>query len=140
MNDKEIVVIKEMLVKSHEKITAAILLYDNDIFDDSVSRAYYSSFHCISAVLFSKGFVFSSHKETIGCFNREFIRKDLFPSDFSLKIEKLFRSRQTGDYDTKQFVEKEIALERIAFAKEIYNACSTYLSEISGIEVHLLTI
>lgn len=66
-------VIKAMLSKAREKLKTARIDFDNERYDDSVSRSYYAVFHAISAVLLSKGLHFSSHSQTIGAFNKEFI-------------------------------------------------------------------
>ncbi len=123
-------VIQEMLAKSDEKMKAAQVLLDNAIYDDSASRSYYAVFHAISAVLFSKNLVFSSHKETIGSFNKEFIKTSIFVKNTSLMIEKLFRSRQSGDYDIKVCIDKETACERLDYARQILSSCREYLDNI----------
>lgn len=122
-------VILEMLTKADEKIKAARLLYDNGIYDDSASRSYYAVYHVICAILYTRTLVFSSHKETIGAFNREFVRTGVFPKEFTVLIEKLFRSRQTGDYDTKQYIDQETAKDRLDAAVLIVNACREYIEQ-----------
>lgn len=69
----DINVIKAMFSKSREKLETAQIDFDNGRHNDSVSRSYYAVFHAISAVLLSKGLHFSSHGQTIGAFNKEFI-------------------------------------------------------------------
>lgn len=59
----------------------------NDQYDDAVSRSYYAVFHAISALLFTKGLSFSSHSQTIGAFNKEFVRTDIFPKYYSKKFK-----------------------------------------------------
>ena len=51
----------------------------------------------------------SSHKETIGSFNKEFVKPGTFPKSFTKTIQKLFNERQTGDYDFGGCIEAEIA-------------------------------
>jgi YgiT-type zinc finger domain-containing protein len=99
MTTERQIAIRKMLDKAKEKLTTAKIDYDAERYDDSVSRAYYAAFHAISAVLLSRGLHFSSHSQTIGSFNKEFIRHGHFPVDFTKNIQKLFNDRQTGDYD-----------------------------------------
>ncbi|MFO0793750.1 MAG: HEPN domain-containing protein [Candidatus Brocadiaceae bacterium] len=94
----DIDIIKAMLSKAREKLKTAKIDFDNERYDDSVSRSYYAVFHGISAVLLSKGLHFSSHGQTIGAFNKEFIKSKAFSASFTKKIEKLFNRRQIGDY------------------------------------------
>ncbi len=97
----DIDVIKAMLSKAREKLKTAQIDFNNERYDDAISRTYYAVFHAISAALLSKGLHFSSHGQTIGAFNREFIKTKKFPSSFSKTIKKLFRERQMGDYDVQ---------------------------------------
>jgi len=126
--DKEI--IKNIILKSNDKFNTAKELFQNKHYDDSVSRTYYSIFHIITAVLFSKNLTFSSHKETIGAFNKEFIKTKLFPIDFYKKIDSLFNNRHIGDYDVKRFIDKETAELNIKDADDIIKKCKEYLSDL----------
>ncbi len=118
---------QKMIKKAKEKLDTAMIDFRNERFDDSVSRSYYAVYHSISAVLFLKGFEYSSHNQTIGGFNKEFIKAEILPSHFTKKINKLFNDRQTGDYGFDSEIEKEIALENIQIAEEIMNSCRDFL-------------
>ncbi len=76
-----------------------------------------------------KGFNFFSHKEVIGAFNKYFIKEQIFPGYFSKKIEQLFRSRQTGDYDVKKYIDEKTAEESYKNAKEIIAGSVEYLTD-----------
>ena len=90
----DISVIKAILFKSREKLETAQIDFDNKRYNDSVSRSYYTVFHAISAVLLSKGLHFSTHGQTIGTFNKEFIKTKQFPAAFIRMLRKLFKERQ----------------------------------------------
>lgn len=134
MMEQKTRIIKEMILKSEEKLRMSKLLLDNKGYDDSVSRSYYAIFHLLSAVLFTKDLSFSSHKEVIGAFNKYFIKTHIFPDYFSKKIEQLFRLRQTGDYDVKKNIDEKTALECYKNAIEVKLKCTEYLSNIYKIE------
>jgi uncharacterized protein (UPF0332 family) len=125
-NDLEI--IKMMLKKGRKKLKSAVINFENECFDDCVSRAYYAVFHTISAVLMTKKITCSSHKETIGSFNKEFVKQGTFPKSFSKTIQKLFNERQSGDYDFGSSIGADIAEEDIEQVKEIVESCETYLT------------
>lgn len=101
--------------------------YEYTQYDDCISRAYYAVFHAISAVLLSKGLHFSSHTQTIGAFNRDFVKTDVFPREFTREIQKLFNERQTGDYDYGNLLDVQTADADIATARRIIEACESYL-------------
>jgi uncharacterized protein (UPF0332 family) len=125
--------ISMMLKKAKEKLKTAEIEYDTERYDDSVSRAYYAVFHAISAVLLSKGLHYSSHSQTIGAFNKEFVKPGVFPKEFTRNIQKLFNDRQTGDYDFENSFEKDAANDDISAAREIINACEQYLHKVMSL-------
>ena len=54
-------VISEYLKVAQEKLAAAKLLFENEMYDDAVSRAYYSAFHCAQALLLNEGLKAETH-------------------------------------------------------------------------------
>jgi uncharacterized protein (UPF0332 family) len=103
--------IQSIIEKSESKLKTARIDFDGGQYDDAVSRAYYAVFHAMTALLLHKGLVFSSHAQTIGAFNQNFIKTGIFPKDFSQIIQSLFEDRQTGDYDVLSKMEKETAVK-----------------------------
>ena len=130
INLPDISVIKEMIKKSIEKLKNAEMNFTASFYDDAVSRSYYAVFHIISALLLTKRLTFSSHNQLIGAFNKEFVHTNIFPIDFNKKIEKLFRLRQTGDYDSINIIDKDTAEIGINIAKEITSKGKDFLSKI----------
>jgi hypothetical protein len=91
--------IQSIVAKAEDKLKTARLDFAGGQFDDAVSRAYYAVYHMMTAALFSREQVFSSHAQTIGAFNRDFVKTGTFPKEFTRMIQGLFEDRQTGDYD-----------------------------------------
>ena len=120
-------IIQGMIAKAKEKLEAATILLERNIFDDSVSRSYYAVFHAISAALFTKGLSFSSHSQTIGMFNKEFIHAGIFPKSYSTEIHFLFDKRESGDYDIDSSIDQGIAKRCLSSANEILNSIEQYL-------------
>lgn len=120
-------IIKNMIKKAESKLNTAIIDFNNEFYDDAVSRAYYAVFHAISAVLFTKGFSYSSHSQVIGGFNKEFVKNGIFESQITKKIQTLFEDRQSGDYDFSLVIDKEDANKNIEYAKEILDSVKKYL-------------
>ena len=131
----DIQIIKKIIGKVNEKLSTSFLIFNNQYYNDAVSRMYYAVFHIISALLLIKGLTFSSHGQVIGNFNREFIKSKILPEDFSKKIEILFKYRQIGDYGTDEDIEKEKAEEIFHYAKEIVHKSKEYLSEMYQVDM-----
>jgi len=113
--------------KAKNTLKIAKQLYEQDYYNDSVSRAYYAVFHSLQAILLTHSLSFSKHSGVIGAFNKEFIRKDIFPKDFHKMIERLFKDRQIGDYEYEEDLNSEDAKQDIANAENIIMSIEKYL-------------
>lgn len=120
-------VLKAMLQKADEKLAVARKDFENEFFGDAVSRAYYAVYHAITAVLASRGLSFSSHTQTLGAFNREFVKNGVFPPDTYKKIQRLFEDRQAGDYDWKNQINRNTAEMDLAAATGVVTLCRKHL-------------
>ena len=120
-------VIKAMLNKADEKLLSAGRDCEDGFYGDASSRAYYAAFHAISAVLAFHGFTFSSHAQTLGAFNREFIKKGYFPTESFRKVQRLFEDRQVADYDWNISIDAQTAEKDLSDAKWLVSACRDYL-------------
>jgi uncharacterized protein (UPF0332 family) len=119
--------LRGIMAKAEEKLSRAERDLADGFPDDAVSRAYYAAFHGITAVLATRGLSFSSHRQTIGAFNREFIKTNLFPPDSSRQLHRLFEDRQIGDYEWSRKVDAQTAAEDVAAAKTLVAACRQWV-------------
>ncbi len=120
---------KLYFAKAESKLESAKLNLSHEQYDDAVSRAYYSAFHSISALLFLKELEFSSHSQTLGSFNKEFIKTEVFPRKFGKWIYKLFEFRETGDYAIISNITRKDAIESIEHAEEILKTIQEYVNK-----------
>ena len=118
---------EELIKAAERKLAGARHALTGGFCDDAASRAYYAAFHAISAVLAAKGLTFSSHSQTLGAFNREFIMTGEIPELRFRDIQRLFDDRQTGDYGPLPIDEKD-ATEDVKVALAILGACRAYLA------------
>jgi len=98
----------------------------------TASRAYYAVFHAISAVLAEQGLSFSSHAQTLGAFNREFVKTGIFPPHSYRILQRLFEDRQLGDYDWSRDLDKETAENDVRDAESLISICIKHLEEKTG--------
>jgi uncharacterized protein (UPF0332 family) len=127
--DQKLETISAMIQKAKEKLLSAQILFRERIFDDSVSRAYYAIFHAMTAALYSKDLTFSSHSQTIGKFNKEFIHSGIFEKSFSKEIHFIFDKREAGDYDIDNSIDEPIAARCISFADRFILCIEFYLTK-----------
>ncbi|MFQ6044487.1 MAG: HEPN domain-containing protein [Candidatus Poribacteria bacterium] len=116
-----------MIQKAARSIAAAKLHFEKGDYDFASSRAYYSVFYVMEAVLLTKGLSFSKHGGVIGAFNRYFVKARVFPKEFSKLISRLFRERQDGDYQFDLSIEEGDAEKDIQIAEKILKAITDYL-------------
>ncbi|MBK1707424.1 MULTISPECIES: HEPN domain-containing protein [Halochromatium] len=119
--------IESVLRKAVEKLRVAEMLVANGAWDDAVSRAYYAAFHAISALHLSQGQTFSSHAQSIGRFNKDFVRTGMFSKEFTAILTRLFEDRQSGDYDVSGLVTAEDAQRDVDDARRLLEAIDAYL-------------
>jgi len=104
--------ITAIMDKAGRSLEAAKKLLDGRDNDFSSSWSYYAAFYAIQALMLTKSLVYSKHAGVISGFNEHFIRKNIFPKDFSKHISRLFRERHIGDYDFEKIITKKDAQKR----------------------------
>ncbi|MBM4047336.1 MAG: HEPN domain-containing protein [Planctomycetes bacterium] len=124
--------IQSVLDLADEKLKSARILLEAGQWRDAASRAYYCAFHAVTAVLLSKGLSFSSHGQTLGAFNREFVKTGLFPREYGARLGKMERDRQAGDYRATSPIADTVAKEDVAMAADVLAACRRYLEALSA--------
>ncbi len=116
-----------IMAKAHEKLAAANRELSGGFYGEAASRAYYAVFHALSAVLATQGLSFSSHSQTLGGFNKHFVKTAIFPAETTRKLQRLFEDRQIADYDWIHTVDAETAEDDVNAASEIVKACAEYI-------------
>ncbi len=121
--------LKRMINKSQITLKAAKDLIEHSDFDSASSRAYYSVFYILEALLLTKKLSFSKHSAVISAFSKYFIKEGIFPSDFAKKVKALRKDREIGDYDYISNIDEEKAKEDIYNAEEISKEIKIYLKK-----------
>lgn len=132
MNEATPQALRAMLKKARQKLAAARKDMESGFFGDACSRAYYATFHAVSAVLAHHGLAFSSHSQTLAAFNREFVKTAVFPSDTFRKLQRLFEDRQFADYDWTREIDNQTAQKNLDDAQWLIDACTDYLEKTLG--------
>lgn len=121
MND-----IDSLLTLSSEDLDTAELLYKNNRYRPSISRAYYSMFYAAQALLISGGFDTSTHKGVIKLINQHFVNTGKLVPDVAKLLKSTHDLKQSGDYETDFVANQEVADQAIADAK-------TFIAEVRKI-------
>ena len=116
-----------LLAAAADKLQAAQILLEAGLNDDVASRAYYAVFHAISALHLENGNAFSSRAQTIGRFNKDFVRTGIFSPVFTRIVTRLFEDRQLGDYDATSKIPPDQAAQDLLDARAIVEAIQIYI-------------
>lgn len=104
--------IADELARTTQALQAARALMELGLNADSISRAYCAVFHCLRALLVSRGIDARTHARAIHVFNTEFVRAGAFASSHNRLLAGIQRSRELADYDAA-----------VVFSKDDSDAC-----------------
>ena len=127
MTSTEIQVLVDRANESHQ---AAKLLLDKGFSNFSAAQSYYTMFYLAAALLYSKGFEFSSHSAVIAAYGKEFAKTQALDPEFHRHLIIVERRRAIGHYGEENSVSDEDALESFQWAEEYMQAVRDYLDNL----------
>jgi len=96
---KQIQLSRYRLEQAEECIDEALYLFSGNKSPRSIiNRLYYGMFYTVLALLIFEPYSSSKHRGILSYFNKEFIKKGIFPVELGRAINKAFELRQIGDY------------------------------------------
>ena len=119
--------VRELLDKAVQSIRAAELLLNEGYFSFAASRAYYSMFYAVEALLLSRELSFSRHSGVMAAFGKEFVKTGAFDSRFHRNLLHAFKLRNAGDYGAVQAVSEENARQVIEESRQLLAATDKFL-------------
>jgi uncharacterized protein (UPF0332 family) len=84
-------------------------------------------FYAASALLYSKGKIFSKHSAVIAAFRQYFIKTGEFDKKWSDVYEYIMSSRHTGDYELYDHLEKEQVIDVVKQAQSFVEEVEKWL-------------
>jgi uncharacterized protein (UPF0332 family) len=102
------------------------MLKDTDT-DSAASRAYYASFHAVTALFAMQAQSFSKHSAVRAAVHRELIQTGKWPVELGKAYDFLIDMRETGDYGGVAEVSRqdaEMCIEKAsAIIEQVKNTC-----------------
>jgi len=123
--------------KAQANIDSAQMLYNNGMYDGTVSSSYYAVFHAVSALLASKGMAYSKHKTVISKYNELFVHTGAISSISFRALTALFKLRLDCEYDPIVFIGNEGAREALRMAQSAIQDILDYCNA-NGIKLHTI--
>ncbi len=92
-------IIDYRIERSHNTIKEVEFIISGKFWNLAANRLYYSVFYICEALLLSRKLAASSHTGVSRMMNLHFIRSGKLTEEEGALLGRLFRMRQTGDYD-----------------------------------------
>ena len=108
------------------KLGHARQIFEIDLFDDAISRAYYAMFYAAKAALLSKGVDLKRHSASIAKFRELFVVPGLVDTEYLRHLGQAQTARERSDYAPFAPVTRE-------GAKEILQAAESFISKVNEI-------
>ena len=115
------------LNSAEERLKAARLLLERQMYADAVSRSYYAVFQAARAVLATKELDSRKHSGIIGLFNQQFVKTGILPKDYGKILKSAKDLRQAGDYDDFFLVSREEALSAVENASRFIRGIRLFI-------------
>ena len=117
------------LERSEEAFKGAKISLREELFDESVSSAYYSMFHAVKAVLLTLDLEPSTHQGVVILFGLHFIKPGIIEKEYNNLFIEAKDDREESDYNvTRKFTKKEAA-EKLENTVKFKNRIYEYLKE-----------
>lgn len=113
--------------------SAKILLAANE-YKSANNRAYYAVFHAVNAVHALNGKAFKRHKDAIGNFNKDYVKKEIFPREIGRRIGEAEEIRHASDYDDFYIASREESQRQVIVAEEFIQMVEEYCEKIADDE------
>ncbi|PIU83817.1 MAG: HEPN domain-containing protein [Elusimicrobia bacterium CG06_land_8_20_14_3_00_38_11] len=99
MEKKLKIKVEKFLQKADKKIKASEKLFENELYDDTLSRAYYAMFFSAEALLLIKDLSAKTHSGVLFLLNEYFVKTGEVDRNYFEMIRKSKETRENGDYD-----------------------------------------
>ena len=128
MEEKVKIRIKEELETAKRRLEAAKLLFEKDMIEDAVNRAYYAFFHAAKAMLNVLGYDAKTHSGLISEFGLR-IKTELLDKKFGQYFRRAFEMRESSDYEIGIIFSEEEVETLIQNADEFLKKAKEFIEE-----------
>jgi uncharacterized protein (UPF0332 family) len=114
------------LKKANQKLQTSKKLYDDEEYEDAISRAYYAMYHAARALLLTKNIEPKTHKGVLTSLGQFFIKTGTLERAYGKMLAYAKELRENGDYS-----EYYVAAEEDA--KIVIDDAQKFIEEIKSI-------
>lgn len=115
------------LKRSNESLKSAKVLVKEELYEDSISRAYYAIFHAAKAILLTIDVEPQTHEGAIRKFGHHFVKTGLIEKEIGRIFARAQKVREKSDYDVAKEFSEEDTNEWITMAEKFVRRIQEYL-------------
>ena len=130
MNQADIDLARHRFRKAHDHLKSAQILFDAEMYDDSLSRSYYAMFAAARALLALKQLDSKKHSGVLSLFNPPFVKTGIFARAAGRSISKTRIRRESSDYTDFYLVSREEAETQLEAAENFITTIETAFEKI----------
>ena len=116
--------------RAEEKLRSANLLFENNMFTDAISEAYYAMFHAAKALLILRSIYPKTHAGVVSQFGLQFVNEGLIEEFYAKSLTKAQTKREKADYDIYYESSEEEAESLIEDAEKFLDRITIALDEL----------
>ncbi|HPD17745.1 MAG TPA: HEPN domain-containing protein [Planctomycetota bacterium] len=109
---------RDLLVQARESPAAGKAMRELGHHGYAASRAYYTMFHVVQALLLGKGLAFSKHSAVHAAFGQHFAKAGVVPADFHRYLIRGMEARHAGDYGKPNAISPSESAEQLSRAQD----------------------
>jgi len=119
----------KLLQKAEEKLHAAKVLFENELYEDAVSRAYYCMYFATKAVFSIKNIDVKTHRALLARFGLEFVNEGLVDEYYGKALRMAKEMREEADYGVMREISGEEAEVTITDAEDFLERIKSLIEE-----------
>jgi len=122
------------LERAKKALKSSRILLDSGLFEDSISRAYYSVLHAAKAALSLKGVDTDSHKGVRRMFGFYLVKKGEIAKEYARILIAEQEDREIGDYSIGIEISEDRAAKRVDEAEKFLIEIEKFINNFSNQE------
>ena len=118
------------ILRAKKSLQSAKELLKNELYEDSISRAYFSAYHAAYAIRYFLGFSPRTHKGLQNLFFLHIIQTGILPQKSLKTLARLMDERTNADYGIIPILENEDVIRAIEDAEKFIAMVEEALSKL----------
>lgn len=118
------------LARAKKALLAAKILLQKELFEDSVSRAYYAVLHAAKAALSLSDIEVDTHDGVRSMFGLHLVKSGKIEKEFAKILTAEHEDREIGDYEIDIPIEEERAKQRVKEAEKFVRRIEKHIEQV----------